>query len=848
MRRHINENLLPLLVMAVFSLATLFSARQLMHHTSQLHDRYYSNRTAAQDLGRAFNDFEATFLSYLTTDTRQTEESLLNGVHHLKKTYDRFYTTIRVNEVDSQFMVHADGLKGELDVLDKFFSPESFHSKHHMHEAAIAALYQVHTTLSDLGYDLILDHNSAFNGEEMNQHRYTLYGAVFMMALSGIILIILLVSKIDRLEEAGEDKEATVKTLEERLAAIELAGDGIGIAESNGRLSFVNRAFVETYGYPSWEDLIGQKWIDFCCDDIRPVIEQEVFASLGTGGSWNGIGTGLRKDKTFFKKSISIAALPRERWIFVVHDVTDSIKVEELSKQRLAAMEVAGDGIGIADADGNLTYMNHALKNLHELDAYDAQDVLGKPWKNIYGYVGRNHIVRHVMPALKEIGYWKGESPIKTKTGHIIHAELTLTKLPDGGMIGTARDVTDRVEAEHQKAELEKQFYQAQKMEAVGRLAGGIAHDFNNILAAMMGYAEFLIDDLPDDSKEKKYAQSIYEGGTQARDVIDRLLMYSKTQEHSMEPLDLWKKVEGVVTMLRSSIPSTIDIQFDAEQEVLPINGNKTLISQAVLNLCVNARDAIAGEHGIINIRIDRQPYAGLREDYYMLGDLVMGREYYEVHLGDTGCGMSKEVLERIFDPFFTTKPVDQGTGLGLSSVHGIMASHDGAVAVTSKLGQGTEFILFFPVAARAVDVKEHSISRPGPGITAESGTKIMVVDDQNDVRAMVSEMLERLGFTTELHERASTALESLTKNSEAFSMVITDQTMPGMTGSEMAKIIDQCYSDMPVILMSGYSKENLTELTAEIDAIITVLHKPLMQAELEQAVSLAMSVREAEA
>jgi PAS domain S-box-containing protein len=844
MRRHLRENLLPIIVMVMFAVATLFSARQLMNHTAQLHERYFNNRAAAQDLGRAFNDFEASFLSYLSNDNRHTEDNLRSGIHYLKKMYSLFYRTIKVNEVDSQFMVHADGLKTDLDVMEKFFKPGAFESKQSMNEAAIAALYQIHTSLSDLGYDLILDHSNAFNGEEMSQHRYTLYGSVFMMALSGIVLIVLLVFKIDRLEEAGEDKEVTVKTLEDRLAAIELAGDGIGIAESDGRLSFVNRAFVETYGYTSVSELVGQKWIGFCDDDIRPTLEREVFDSLGTGASWKGVGTGYRRDGSTFKKSISIAALPRGRWIFVVHDVTDSLKAEEMSRKSLAAIEAAGDGIGITDAEGNMTYMNRALKELHELDEYQAQDLIGKPWENLYSDSGRDHIISHVLPDLKRLGYWKGEAPIKTRTGRLVHAEMTLTGLPDGGMIGTARDISDRIEAEHERVELEKQFYQAQKMEAVGRLAGGIAHDFNNILAAMMGYSEFLIEDLPEDSKEQKYAQSIYEGGTQARDVIDRLLMYSKTQDHKMELMDLGRKIEGVVTMLRSSIPTTIDIQMENEVDGLQILGNKTLITQAVMNLCVNARDAIVEEHGFINLRIDRETYNGLPDHYYVLGELEPGREYYALHIRDSGSGMSEEVMERIFEPFFTTKPVDQGTGLGLSSVHGIMVTHEGAVAVASTVGKGTEFILFFPVAVAGVEVADHAMPRANTDMLPAPDMKIMIVDDQKDVREMMAVMMDRMGFATELHERAATALESLARDPDSFGVVITDQTMPGMTGAEMAKIIERTHREMPVILMSGFSTENLAELTDDIVAIVSVLHKPLVLADVERAVSQALMGR----
>lgn len=639
-------------------------------------------------------------------------------------------------------------------------------------------------------------------------------------------------------DSTGSGQKKSQKMLEDRMAAIELAGDGIAIVEGDGRLSFANHAFVEIYGYKSWHDLIRRDWMGLFSEDMRHILKNDVLCALNVGGRWHSTGLGIKKDGSEFSKSVSLSFLPGNRWIVVVRDVSESLKAEALSRQRLAAIEVAGDGIGITDPQGNLVYMNNALKMLHELDEYEAQDQIKKPWTALYTDAGRTQIDKEVIPALKKDGQWKGESPILTKSGRIVYAEMSLTALPEGGMIGTARDITERIHAEQERMELEKKFHQAQKMEAVGRLAGGIAHDFNNILAAMMGYAEFLIEDLPEGSQMQKYAQSIYSGGAQASDVVSRLLMFSRTQEHKFEMLDMGRKVSETISILRSSIPSTIQINFEPADFPLLINGNKTLISQAVMNLCVNASDAIGDHHGIITLKVYKDTYSGLGSEYIVHGNIEKNIEICAVSVSDNGCGMDSKTMEKMFDPFFTTKAVDQGTGLGLSSVHGVMAAHKGAVAVRSTAGFGTEFILLFPYPQNAFVTQPFERAVLHPLVGKNKNINILVVDDQPDVRHMVFDLLKRMGQSPEICVDGFSAIEALRKKPGHFQMVITDQTMPGMTGCELADKIDKEFKDISVVLMSGYSTDDISVLTKGKKNIISILQKPINQDDVLRAIS----------
>lgn len=290
--------------------------------------------------------------------------------------------------------------------------------------------------------------------------------------------------------------------------------------------------------------------------------------------------------------------------IWVLRDLSRQVESERVSQRRLAAIEATGDGIGIVGPDGKLSYIEPRDAG-HSRGAGGREESrwIGKPWDSLYEGKNLERLHGEVLPVLLQTGYWSGEFEMTRLDGRRLWVEMSMTRLPDGGIVQTLRDISDRKRAELEKEELQAQFHQAQKMEAVGRLAGGIAHDFNNILAAIMGYAEFLDEDLGEDPERKKFAEGILQAGGQARGLIDQLLSFSRRKETSKSALDISGVVNETVSLLRASLPRTIDVEADVATGI-PVMANATQIAQAVINLCVNARDAMEDAHGTIDVTL----------------------------------------------------------------------------------------------------------------------------------------------------------------------------------------------------------------------------------------------------
>ncbi len=424
-----------------------------------------------------------------------------------------------------------------------------------------------------------------------------------------------------------------------------------------------------------------------------------------------------------------------------------------------------------------------------------------------------------------------------------------------------------REKAQEEHAELQSQLHQAQKMEAIGRLAGGVAHDFNNILAAMNGYAEFLIEDLEEDTDQHKFAGNILQAGKQARLLVDQIMAFSRRQDGEFENIDLVHSVNESMAMLSASLPKTIELQTDIDIDTVLVSANATQISQVLMNLCVNAKDAMEDEHGILKLglkRIESCNYAdmglvcksvdskdsdiipikiedvGTKTARLLLGMLEEEQSYVCLSISDTGTGMSKSIMEHIFEPFFTTKPVDKGTGLGLATVHGVIAGHSGAMIINSTLDSGTNFELFFPISEdQAVPQTENVYVR---SVVAQSN--ILIVEDQDHVRDMMINMLERMGHTPRTSVNGLDALDFLRENIGDIDLVITDQNMPKMTGLELIAEASEDFPDLPFILLSGYSEKKLEPLIKGHMSIKATLKKPVSRDVLEQTITDILLVK----
>jgi signal transduction histidine kinase/CheY-like chemotaxis protein len=399
------------------------------------------------------------------------------------------------------------------------------------------------------------------------------------------------------------------------------------------------------------------------------------------------------------------------------------------------------------------------------------------------------------------------------------------------GYIHSALDIS------HQR-NLEKQLVWAQKMEAISTLAGGIAHDFNNILGAILGNADLLLYRLPDSYSQingdqgqlgiediKDHLGAIQKAGLRAKDLVSQILAFSRQTATSRREVIITPVVNEVVKLLQSSLPATIELHAELDEDIGYIFADPSQVHQVLMNLSTNAVDALNNQHGRIEISLHETKIGSRRKKPSF--ELKNG-EYVVLSVRDNGIGMTDEIKERIFDPFFTTREVGEGTGMGLAVLHGIVVDHNGVIDVHSEPGKGSIFRIYFP----KIVVRENS-SEKNSLINLPTGSEtIIFADDEEDIVKMHTEMLEYLGYTVIPAANGEQVLSYLENHLQEIDLVITDQTMPKMTGLELAKKIQSLRSDLPVILCSGYSETVFDKATRQA-GINKFLAKPLKMKDL---------------
>jgi len=373
----------------------------------------------------------------------------------------------------------------------------------------------------------------------------------------------------------------------------------------------------------------------------------------------------------------------------------------------------------------------------------------------------------------------------------------------------------------------QRQLLQAQKMEAIGTLAGGIAHDFNNILTSILGYTEIALSDVPPESTARKDLCQVLEAAQRAKDLVAQILAFSRQTEGERKPIELAPIIKEAIKMLRAVLPTTTEIRYHIAPDLSVVNADPTQIHQVLMNLCTNAAQAMPKggllEVALTNVELDEKLCAELE-------DLTPG-SYVKLTVSDTGCGMDETTLERIFDPFFTTKAPGEGTGMGLSVVHGIVKSHGGDITVHSEPGVGTTFDVYLP-AVESIGEIAPEVVEPVRG----GNESILFVDDEPAVVDISKRTLERLGYHVTTRTSSIEALELFRVKRDDFDLVITDQTMPNMTGSDLATEILRIRSDIPIILCTGFSHAISPEKAAAL-GIREFVMKPIVGAQLGRTV-----------
>ena len=389
-------------------------------------------------------------------------------------------------------------------------------------------------------------------------------------------------------------------------------------------------------------------------------------------------------------------------------------------------------------------------------------------------------------------------------------------------VLGTIQDVSDQVK-------LEAKLRQSQKMEAVGTLAGGIAHDFNNILAAMMGYTELALDDLRGAGPASEKLQHVLVAGNRAAELVRQILHFSRLGEQEERPLALLPIITETLQMLRASLPATIEIQTDLTESQCQALADPVQIHQVIMNLCTNAAQAMQEEGGVLAIGLST---VELDEDTLKNFTTLKAGKFHKLTVSDTGTGMTREVVERAFEPFFTTKGPGQGTGMGLAVVHGIVREHGGDITLYSEPGQGTTVNVYFP----ALEEKHAADENEEPVQIVGGSERILLVDDEKALADIGLKTLKHLGYAVTAFTSSREALGSFKAGPDNFDLVITDYTMPGMTGSKLSQEILAIRPGMPIIICTGFSQQLDEEKARRIGAR-KLLMKPLSRLSIAQAV-----------
>jgi PAS domain S-box-containing protein len=492
----------------------------------------------------------------------------------------------------------------------------------------------------------------------------------------------------------------------------------------------------------------------------------------------------------------------------------------ESEKKYRLLIENANDAIFIAQ-DETLKFVNPKTETL---TGYTAEELAKMPFADIIHPEDRTMVFNRYRKRIK------GEKPprlysfrILSKLGMELEVELNTVRINWEGRPATLnflRDITEQ-------KKLEVQLRQAQKMEAIGTLSGGIAHDFNNILGIILGNTELAMDDVPEWNPARGNLEEVRKACLRAKDVVRQILSFSRQTEAEQKPMRIVPILEESLKLLRASIPSSIEIFHDVQTDVDTILGNPTHIHQVLINLCTNAAHAME-EGGILAITLT--DHLLVESDANQYPDVPPGR-YVKLSVKDTGCGIAPEMMNRVFDPYFTTKDVDKGTGMGLAVVHGIVKGHKGGISVKSKPGEGSTFDILFPI------VDQETIQEPKVnGDLPRGDEKILFVDDEEAMVNIARQRLERLGYQVETRTDPFEALKLFGTHPDRFDLVITDTTMPGMTGDALAQELMKIRPNIPVLLCTGYS-DRIDKDRVEKMGIAGFAMKPLGADELARTV-----------
>ena len=674
--------------------------------------------------------------------------------------------------------------------------------------------------------------------------------------------------------------EASLKESEEKFRSISNnALDGIIMINPQGKVTFFNRAAESMFGYSSAE-VTGQDMHILFAPNRYHDDYTIGFSEFQETGQGNAIGKTLelsasRKDGGEFPVELSVSSMKLNgQWhaVGVLRDISLRKKAEKALKEseeyhrslfegspmplflqdfsevNLKLADLKNKGVTdfrsyLRDHPDETKQMLKSVKiiktNQAALDLYKppSPDALLSSLDNYVLSSGTEHFIDQVANFATGEFHYEGEVQNITYTGETV--DLIVRKAVISGheadlsrVMVSITDVTELNRAHSERERLETQLRQSQKMEALGTLAGGIAHDFNNILSALFGFTELALHKAKAKVNVENELDQILKSAARAKDLVKQILSFSRKTEQEKQYIRLSELVRDALKLLRATLPSTIELSLNILKEENHIFADPTQIHQVVMNLCTNSAHAMRGTGGIISIQIDEAEIIDTPAG--MLDQINPGR-YMLFSIVDSGQGIPPDIVDKIFDPYFTTKDIGQGTGLGLSVVHGIVANNGGGIKVRSVRDQGTTFTIYLPACREERD-QDHQMDTD---LVPSGKERILFVDDEHILRVVGRDLLEHLGYTVAVFESSLDALEYFKSSPRDIDLVITDQTMPGLTGMELAAEILAIRPEIPIIICTGYS-EDLTREKALEAGIEDLMEKPVTMQKL------AVKVREA--
>jgi len=585
------------------------------------------------------------------------------------------------------------------------------------------------------------------------------------------------------------------------VSALTSVKEGILLLDPDDRIVFINDRYRIFHRFADDADLTGLPFVQVWADLKKRHGFSEAEAKLEAHGALSAIKQACTQREVTLTSGFQVLQSNAQTsvggTVSVLSDVTALKVAQQQLSERVAAIDSVQDGIAITDVSGRFTYVNSS--HVAMFGYTKESELLGRKWSLLYDPEQMNFIEDVAVPEMMASGQWRGEVIGHRKDGTPIAQEVTLTQLEGSGMICVTRDIADRIKIDTERTTLRDQLHTAQRQEAIGQMAAGLAHDFNNFLSVMSGSASLVLESKTV-SERDQHAQRILGASEKAASLTRRLMEFGARKSERIA-CDIREPIRSALDLVRSSVKSGIELHLDAPRSPIVCEVDSTDVLQVVINLIINARNAVAAGSGVIKVGIEKIHGARL-EGRAILGEIALDKDYAVVHVEDNGHGIKPEHIDTLFDAYVTTKSDIGGTGLGLSVVRSLVQANEGAIALVSEPDRGTRFSVYWPMeSSNTAETKLDDNAQVTSDLT---DVKAIVVDDDAQVAETIAKFLEHANCEVVVCDDPGDAIIVLQDDPTYWDVVVTDYDMPGMNGAELAQKLRQIDEKMPIVLVTA--------------------------------------------